>query len=765
MYSTICFSGAPVSCTFAPVLKAYPCFLVLFFCLSFAAVYSQQPVYQPKIYLFKSEEAITLDGELSEASWQKAEKTGTFFCNFPTDTIMARSCTEAMIFYNEKGIYVGAVCHDTFPGDYVVQTLKRDFSYPVSDAFSVVLDPFDDRTNGFSFAVSPLGVQREGLIAGGGNMGVSTDWDNKWFSSVKRYPTYWTSEIFIPFKSIRFKEGKKEWGINFTRNDLKRNESSTWSPVPQVFNIASLAFTGRLIWDEAPVKAGGNVAIIPYILNESTINYADSDPKIKNRLIGGADAKVVLGPLNLDLTLNPDFSQVEVDRQLTNLTRFNLFFPERRNFFIENSDLFASFGFRQIRPFFSRRIGLYNGSLVPIYGGFRLSGKPNKDWRIGLMNMQTAPLRSTNGTILLQPENFTVGAFQRRIFERSFISGIIVHKQITPDASRMFADYNSVFGLDYNLASSNNKWNGKLFYHYNLTPRHLNLSYAHASWLSFTNRNWYLEWNHEYVGKNYDPAVGFVPRNQQFNSETNSMQRISYWRLEDRIAYKWYPASGVINNHGPGVNFDAYFLDSLTNTDLFIQPFYVFNFHNSAQVYLKYTEEFTRLLFDTRIAGIADTLRRGTYRFSYPTFLITTNKRNKTNVIFGGSYGGYLSGTRLNGNIEFNRRIQPYAILALNVSYDRVRIYDSSPYSELVLIGPRLEFTFSKSVFLTTFIQFNTQTRQVNVNSRFQWRFKPMSDLFIVYSDNSSLPMPGENRYLQRMNRGLVVKFVYWFNT
>jgi hypothetical protein len=708
-------------------------------------------------HIKKSACPIIIDGMLNEECWKQAEVANTFYCNFPYDTGASCTRTEVRMTYDDEALYLSAVCYDTLPGDYVIQSLKRDFSYPVSDAFSLVLDPFDDKTNGFSFGVNPYGVQREGLIAGGGGMGVSTDWDNRWASEVNREKDQWTVEMKIPFKSIRFKNDVQKWGLNFTRNDLKRNESSTWSRVPRAFNISTLAFTGELVWDSPPKRKGANLSIIPFLLGQSSVNY-QTDKKMVSSLNGGLDAKVaVSSSLNLDLTVNPDFSQVEVDRQVANLTRFSLFFPERRNFFIENSDLFSSFGFMQIRPFFSRRIGLQDGNLVPIIGGFRLSGKPNQDWRIGLMNMQTQGVG--NEQLRLNPENFTVGAFQRRVFTRSFISGIVVNKLSLPSGAKDLGNYNTVIGLDYNLASKDNKWMGKIYYHHNLTPDKKNLAYSHASWLNYRTQRWRWMWNHEYVGKNYDPAVGFVPRNNQFDPIGNVVRRFSYWRLEPEADLYLYPKSKIINNHGPGVYVDAYFNDTLTTTDRLYQGFYNFVFQNSATARIKYNKVFTRFIFPVKISGITDIFQPGVYEYDELALSLSSNKRKKVVLLLNAAYGGFLDRRRMGSSFDISGRLQPYAIISISGSADRIYKIDGTQASNLLVLGPKVELTFTRSIFLTTFVQVNTQTQNLNINARFQWRFKPMSDLFVVYTDNY------DTRIVGVKNRALVFKFVYWFNT
>src|SRR5688500_3768799 len=263
----------------------------------------------------------------------------------------------------------------------------------------------------------------------------------------------------VPFKSIRYKKGITKWGINFSRLDLKTTEKSSWTPVPRQFPSAALAYTGNLIWDKPPPVAGANVSIIPYMLGALTKDQENEIPT-KSRADFGGDVKIALSSsMNLDLTLNPDFSQVEVDRQVTNLDRFELFFPERRQFFLENGDLFANFGYAANRPFFSRRIGLG----VPIQFGGRLSGRINKDWRIGVMDIQTD--RVDDDARFLPAQNFAVLALQRRVFARSNIGAIIINKESlaysASDSAAGVNPYNRNVGLEYNLASSNNVWTGK----------------------------------------------------------------------------------------------------------------------------------------------------------------------------------------------------------------------------------------------------------------------------------------------------------------
>ena len=275
------------------------------------------------------------------------------------------------------------------------------------------------------FGVSPLGVQMEGLLSSSGNdSDIDRNWDNKWFSATQVYEDHWTVEMAIPFKSLRFDASKIEWGINFIRNNPKDSEFHTWAPIPQQFDGIDLNYLGTLNWDAAPKKVKRNISIIPYITGG--LNHdIENDEKIKGTFNAGVEGKISLtSSLNLDLTVNPDFSQIEVDQQVTNLTRFSIFLPEKRTFFLENADIFSSFGIGPLRPFFSRKIGLNSqGETVPILFGARLSGNLNSTTRIGVLNMQT------KGDDSQVAQNYSAVALHRRIGKRSLLKGIFTNRQ------------------------------------------------------------------------------------------------------------------------------------------------------------------------------------------------------------------------------------------------------------------------------------------------------------------------------------------------
>ncbi|MDX1286094.1 MAG: DUF5916 domain-containing protein, partial [Draconibacterium sp.] len=372
---------------------------------------------------------ISVDGNITEETWKVTQNSSDFKMSFPVDDRLAEKEKQTVVklAYDDQYLYIAAVCYGS--DNYVIQTLKRDNTLQTGDAFGVVIDPVNERTNGFVFGINPMGVQTEMLVSGNTGRrevlevgrsprGVNLAWDNKWFSEVKRYNDRWELEIAIPFKTLRFESDKKVWGVNFFRIDAQSNSIHTWQPVPIEFNEIDLGYTGQLVWDNSPKKVKSNVSVIPYVLGGVSRDF-EKDTDSKSEFKTGVDGKVAItSGLNFDLTVNPNFSQVEIDEQVTNLSLFNVRLPEKRLFFLENSDVFDDFGIPPMKPFFSRRIGLdKDGSPIPIMFGARLSGNVNKDLRIGLMNMQT---RKTTD---FSAQNYTAMAFHQKLFARSVVKG------------------------------------------------------------------------------------------------------------------------------------------------------------------------------------------------------------------------------------------------------------------------------------------------------------------------------------------------------
>ena len=695
-----------------------------------------------RLHIRKASSPIRVDGVLDEQAWLDAEVATDFYSVLPMDTSFARVKTEVRMTYDDQQIYMIVTCFHLLPGPYYVESLRRDWTFGKNDNFIFFFDTFNDLTSGFAFGANAVGAQWDGIMYEGSKVDLS--WDNKWVTVAKTYEDRYILELAIPFKSIRYKKGVSEWGVNFSRLDLKTTEKSAWAPVPRQFPTASLAYTGVLVWDQPPPVPGANISVIPYALGRTTKDFSQ-DAKADYHGELGADAKIALNSsLNLDLTVNPDFSQVEVDQQVTNLDRFELFFPERRQFFLENGDLFANFGYSTIRPFFSRRIGLG----VPIQFGARLSGKLDKNWRIGLMDMQTERIAETG----LPGQNYAVLALQRKVFARSNIGLLAVNREaldFTPDAAHPeHTAYNRNLGLEYNLASPNNLWTGKALFLKSFSPGVSGKDVTHAANLQYASRKFTVAWQHEYVGENYNAEVGYVPRT-------------GFIRLSPKALFNFFPNSKAILSHGPELSLIPIFNTDFHLTDNSVQLNYNVAFRDQSVFKLITQSDFVELQFpfDPTNNG-NDTLATGSrHHANYAGFQFTSKPQSLLTYGFSAGFGGYFAkGKRANASANLGYRFQPYVSVVLNATYNRLNLPEPWNTSNFWLIGPRIDVTMTNKLYLTAFLQYNNQQDNINLNTRLQWRYAPVSDLFIVYTDNY-LPAPFGVK-----NRALVVKVTYWWN-
>lgn len=700
----------------------------------------------------KTTQNIVIDGDLTEDVWQKAPVMGGFIQHFPYDTSEALTSTRFMLTYDDNRLYAAFICVNRNPDKpFVVQSLKRDFSITQSDAVVLTLSPFADGQNGFSFGVTPQNAQREGAVENGGGFGVSTAWDQIWYSATRITRDTWFAEFEIPFKSLRFPEGLGTWRFNVARSDFRNNEVSTWVKVPRMFNISALIFTGTLQWPAPPARKGPNLALIPYVSSLATGDKTDFFKQNTPRV--GLDAKVGLSSsLNLDVTINPDFAQVDVDEQQINLTRFSLFFPERRQFFIENSDLFAQFGFRQIRPFFSRRIGLSQAGNIPIDGGARITGKIGSDLRVGIMDVQTRRMDSLNPA-----KNYSVAAFQRKVLAASYLGGILVSEQAVGVVN---AKRKSVAGMEFNLLTPGNRWVGKVFVQKALYDGlKADRGYAHASYLFYRTLKWEAMWNHEYVSGNFRAPTGFVPRIENYDPVLRKTFFMSYGRLEPIISRIFYPKSSVINNFSVNLYNSTYTDSNYRVTEAITTFSGKMLLQNSASFRFAANNEFFWLFQPFNPVNPRDTLflSTGEYNFQSLSATASSNNRRPLNGSLECQYGRYFGGEKLSLTGAMQYRFQPRFLFTLN--YRRIEIdIPELGKSTLNLIGAKTEYSLSTIMYFTAFLQYNTQAENVNVNIRYQWRYRPMSDFFVVYSENY------DPQFLAK-NRSLAFKWVYWFNT
>ncbi len=695
----------------------------------------------------KATTKIVVDGNLDEKDWADAAVAKDFWEKFPDNKIRATTKTEARLTYDDHFLYIGFVCYDSSQ-NHIIPTLKRDVKYFDGDGIAVTLDPINRQSNAYLFGVSPLGVQSETTIQSFGDPTFS--WDNTWFANTKQYADRWTVEIAIPFKTLRYEKGKTNWGINFIRNDIKHGKYHTWTRVPLQFSGFFLGFYGTLNWDAPPPTEKGNVTLVPYLLGGLSKDFKANTDVERLNFVGG-DAKIAINSqLNLDATVNPDFSQVDVDEQITNLTRFNPFYPEKRTFFLENSDVLAELGTPPAeRPFFSRRIGLdkYN-QRVPINLGLRLSGNLNKTLRINALDMQTAKTDS-------QPAyNYGAVAFQQATVGRSFFKLAVLNRENFSDKK----DYARNIGGEYSFTSKNNRWDAWLLVHQSLHPNVTDHTSYWQSGVWYHNERWELLSLIGETGANYATGMDYYPRIDNSDALKDTTFIIGYKQNFDIFNYKIIPKkSRLIAQSEIQIINGIYWNPDNSFNDRSTEISNSFRFKSTAQLRLSIANEDSRLPVNTSFTDFTP-LPPAKYVFTNAT--ATFNSDIRKLLVFKGrfTYGEFYNGKQLSMSVGFDYRQTPWGVFALR--FERYDLQFPEPYktSLLYLVNAKAEFCFSKTLNWTTFLQYNTQADNFNINSRIQWRYRPMSDVFIVYTDNY-LTTP-----LSKKNRALVLKVNYWLN-
>lgn len=706
-----------------------------------------------RLSIQRSTEAIQLDGLLNERVWSTAQKADGFWLNAPSDQASASHVTEVWCTYDEKNFYIAARMKG--PVHYVIQSLKRDSDLETSDSFGVVLDPIGQKNLGYTFGVNVGGAQTEAMISAAQGVfvkSVDESWDARWYSAVKQEAAGWSVEMMIPFKSIRFKEGKPNWGINFWRIDRQSNERHVWAKVPVQFAPTNLGFTGTLAWDVPPRKNGLNVSLTPYTLSSLSKDFEKKTTTKADVNVGG-EAKIGLTPtLNMDLTLNPDFSQTDVDQQITNLSRFSIFFPERRQFFLENADVFTNFGSFPDAPFFSRRIGLTrSGQKEPIQYGARVSGNLNPRWRVGLLNMQT------KGDSIRPAQNYSALAVHRRVLKRSSVRAIVLNRQLFEKGEFNKTEYGRNATGEFEYLSNDGRWTGKASYSQAFKEGISNQNQYVVAGAGYNGRQFQTNWELQKMGTNFSADMGFVSRLNNYDPVNDRVIPIGYTTLTSGFDYSIFPVNKSVVRHWMGVENYVWWVNNGTLNEWYNRIRYFFFFRNTSQLRFRYNTNFVDLLFPFQVTD-AEPLPVGSYQFQEFNVQFNTDLRRKLNLEFFSVYGSFYNGTKTTVRAAMNFRTQPWGNFSMGFEMNDIRLPDPYGSAQFWLINPRMEVNFSNRLFWTTFFQYNTQIQNFNINSRLQWRYRPMSDLFLVYSDNYLTEgMRGPK------NRALVLKLNYYF--
>jgi hypothetical protein len=735
--------------------------IFVFYCLSIAFVtkcQAQKITEFQKDYqldLIKTTDVIKIDGILDEAIWANTKLVNADNKKFPNNIGEAKRKTEVRLTFDEKNIYFAFKVYDS--GTAIIKSLKRDVGHDGNDGIGIVLDPLNQKTNGFFFVLSAMNVQSEDQLSSSTERMSDWSWDTKWFSATKDYGNFWVAEIMIPLKSLRYDPNQKHWGINFIRIDAKNVQYNTWAKVPPIFRSYDLGYTGVIHWPTPPPMNSNNLIIQPYITGTA------NEDKLNNKSLNtngnaGFDAKVALNTsLNLDVTVNPDFSQVEVDQQVTNLTRFNIFLPERRNFFIENSDLFANFGIPPVRPFYSRTIGLdKQGNRIPILFGARLSGNLAPGTRIGVMNMQTGKQGNYS------PENFSAFTLHKRVLKRSEIKGYFLNREnyiSKEEALKNPLDrYGRNAGISFEYSNVPGTFSSWAAYHQSMKANITDLNSYVDIGIATNQKHWNTVLEIGNLGKNYYTDMGFVERINNYDALRDTVIRMGYKNSYAQLTYLTQPPNGKIGKFE--VQLENYTVLNPDNTlnestsNLSIQT----DFKNSSFLKANIGNNVVDLIFPTSFTGGTPLPAQ---RYQYSQFLISfmSDTRKELGWFGDARIGNFYNGTIRGISAGIQWRNQPNLNIRLRAELNNINLPGKYGSTKLLLIAPRIEYNFNTQLFWTTFIQYNTQSNNFNINSRLQYRYQPMSDFFLVYTDNYFTDPLFKNK-----SRALIFKFSYWFN-
>ena len=696
---------------------------------------------------------LVIDGRLDEDMYQRISPVGNFIQQEPNEGQLATEQTEVWVWFDDDNIYIAARCWHSEPDRIVANEMKRD-SYNMfgNEVFGVVIDPFYDRRNGYLFLTNALGGLFDATITN--ERSVNLDWNTVWDVQTDRFDGGWTLEMAIPFQSLRFPAGAmQQWGINFHRRVVSKNEASFLTPIPAALSYQGLfkmSSAATIVGLDVP-SAGSRFELKPYAIADLTTNL-NASPSYTDKFsgTGGLDVKYgVTEGLTADFTVNTDFAQVEVDEAQVNLTRFNLFFPEKREFFLEGQGIFefgggmdqdvATFYFKgQMYGgeapvlFFSRRIGLDDGRAVPIRGGGRLTGKTGP-YSIGLLDVQTGSDEMSDAN----PTNFSVIRVKRDILRRSSIGGLFTGRSVSVDGQGM----SSTYGVD-GVFSFYDNLNINTYLAKTETPGRSGDDTSYQTELDYGGDRFGLRVERLAVGENFNPEIGFVRR-------TNFRRNFFQFRYSPRPATVSSIRKFLFQ---PSLD---YITDRTGTLETRLQQLLLgAEFENGDYVFAGVTDNYEFLKVPFQIAKTV-AIPVGGYTFLDTRIVYALGQQRvfSGGLIFdrGEFFGGHKTGIgffqpRVSMGSQFS--VQP------SMSVNWITLPQGAFASKLA--STRLTYTVTPRMFVSALMQYNSANDSLGTNVRLRWEYRPGSELFLVYTDERDTLTP---RFPGLENRAFVVKF------
>ncbi|MGI9550124.1 MAG: DUF5916 domain-containing protein, partial [Aurantibacter sp.] len=685
-----------------------------------------------------------IDGNVTnDEVWSAVEPFGDFTQTQPNFGRPASEKTEVRIAYTKETFYLAVVCHDARPDGLVVSDARRDADLDNTDAFLFILDTYKDGQNGFVFGTNSLGVEYDAQVdnEGQGNRnvnrqqtgtigGFNLNWDASFEVRTEVGDYGWSAEFAIPVRTLRFQAGK-DWGINFRRNIRKSNEIVYWAPIPLGLDLKRLSLAGTLTGLD--LSSPGNLKLIPYVLGRMDRDHTVADPKSDFSAEVGGDIKYSLTPsLTLDLTYNTDFAQVEVDDQQVNLDRFNLFFPEKRPFFLENAGLFSVGSPGEVDLFFSRRIGIGdNGNIVPIIGGARLSGKLNRT-NVGLLTMWTEDVQDKG----IEENNFTVARVNHEFKGRSALGAVFINRE----GLQSDDNYNRTFALDGKLGLGK-KARMSGFYAFTKDPNDTINAHSLKFQTDYNWNNWELRAAYTEVGQGFNPEVGFLLRS-------------AFRKPEGLVLYHLRPKNpdAKILEHRPHISYRGYWnFDGLLETS-FLHIDNHFEWKSGLELHtgVNVTKEGVVEAFD--ISGGQNVIvQPGNYNHAESQIIFFTNMSKPLSISLRSVIGGSFGGTKYVESITGRWRIGDRFNSELTLLYNNFQL----PVGNFTanILRTQLSYSFKPNIYLQGLIQHNTGDKLWAANLRFGWLQRANTGLFVVYNHNLQDGGPLNNSFIVKYTR------------
>ncbi|MDG1572910.1 DUF5916 domain-containing protein [Robiginitalea sp. M366] len=657
--------------------------------------------------------------------------------------------TAVRIAYSRSTFYVGVVCYDKDPDKIVISDSRRDADLNDEDSFLFIIDTYHDRQNGFLFGTNAQGMEYDAQIdnEGKGNFnanrqqggvigGTNLNWDATWTVKTQVGNYGWSAEFAIPLRSLRFASGDlKTWGLNFQRNIAKNTETAFWANLPLGFDLKRISLAGQLTG--LSLQNPGNLKLIPYVLGQAVRDQSVSPTETDTRADAGLDVKYSVTPsLTLDLTYNTDFAQVEVDDQQVNLDRFNLFFPEKRAFFLENAGQFTVGSPGEVDLFFSRKIGLSaDGSVVPIIGGGRLSGKVGST-NIGLLSMFTEAVEGSG----IEENNFSVARVNHNFpGTRSALGGIFINRAGLGSAPD---DYNRVYAVDGKWGIGN-KAEVTGFLAKSLTPGIDSRDHAFKLTANYNWAGWNLTAGYTEVGEGFNPEVGFLQR--------------TAFRKPELLIFKAHRLKNAGNflEIRPHTSYRGYwnFQDQLVTSFWHIDNHWVWRSGFEVHTGINLTAE--NVLQPFNLAGLPVPV--GYYNNEELQLVVITNPNNAFSLSTRTFIGGYFDGKRISNSGTANFRVGDRFNSSLTFSHNDIKL-GSGDVTALVG-GLRLSYSFTPRMFIQSLIQRNNVSEITSVNARFGWLQNANTGLFVVFNI-----VKDDNLLDALNNQVLTIKYTHRFD-